>query len=125
MPPRPDGGDAGKQCESVFEFERPLGSLVPKDIHADESAGPATHRAEQHERQFGDALTGAACTPFVIAKCKERHHVDGGEPDDGDFIQVAQVRRSFTKGPGGWRVDLCGWSDWRFKFRKRMCKIHA
>lgn len=84
MKPRPDCRAERKQSQSVFEFERPLGRLVSEDNHAGQSAGPAADCAEQHQRQFGDALARSARAPFVVTEREERHHVDGGEPDERD-----------------------------------------
>lgn len=80
VPPSPDFGCEGNQCERVFEFKRPLGVLMPENLHAEESAGPAPDGAEQHQRPFRDALTGTARAPFIETERQEGHRINRGEP---------------------------------------------
>src|SRR5947209_4735569 len=50
--PRPDDGGKRNQGQRILELKRPLRGLVPKHHHAEQSARPAAHRAEQRQKRF-------------------------------------------------------------------------
>jgi hypothetical protein len=45
----PDFGSEGNQGQRILEFECPLGGFVPKNTHAEQTAGPSTNSSEQNK----------------------------------------------------------------------------
>ena len=60
----------GTSASAYLSLNVHFGGLVPEHHHAEQPAGPATERAQQREREFGDALTGA--TSAAICRSRRR-----------------------------------------------------
>jgi len=56
---------------------------MPENIHAEESAGPASDGAEQYQRPLRDALTGTARAPFIKTERQKGRRINRGEPAGG------------------------------------------
>ena len=84
MQPGPDFGNKWYKGQRILEFERQLGGLVVKHIHAEQTAGPAAERAEQRQREFGHAPFGCGRPPFVEPKCEKSRRVEHGQPYGGN-----------------------------------------
>src|ERR1044072_4057910 len=91
MPPRPDFRRERNQRERILKFKRPLSSLVPPYVHADESTGPTADGAEQGKGHFRRALAGTAGTPFVITEREKRDDAPAAKPSDRKFVEVVHV----------------------------------